>query len=262
MRTYVQLSLRRLESPIPDRTVENWLHTAGWCPQPVEIADNIKQALLNFDKVPKELQVPKSDTGPDHAISILSAIPRYEFERAHALATAKFIIRLSDTVNTSTVWGLVCVDETTVSVRWRHHSTSSLEHATERLIENVWDNAGPDRLFDFFKLNHPVPVREPLSTNDAYRGIVLGPRKARVAYAKEIRKFERLIGWSGLVVFGICTAAGWYFFMHSKSDEFKRWLSGAFDRFATAALATAAVSFLGYWFKRQELIETPVIKWE
>lgn len=262
MRTYVQLKLRQVEPPTPDESIRRWLELSRFRPQRVSIPDDVRELLFQQDDIPREMRLAGHDTAKDHATDILLAIPRFSFERAHALETAKYVIHLDDTANNATVWGLVCVDETTVTVRWRHFSTKSLEYATQQLIDVVWANAGPDKLFHEFESGHRIPVREPLSTNDAYSGTVLGPRSARVARARAEKRSELRIAVGSLCVFAVCTIVGGYLFMHSQVQDFTRWLSGAVDRLATTALATSAVSYLTYLFRRGELVERPSINWE
>lgn len=262
MRTYVQLKLRQVEPPTPEASIRRWLEQSRFRPQRVSIPDDVKELLFQQDDIPKDMRLAGHDTAKDHATDILLAIPRFSFERAHALETAKYVIHLDDTANNATVWGLVCVDETTVTVRWRHFSTKSLEYATQELINVVWTNAGPDKLFHEFEPGHRIPVREPLSTNDAYSGEILGPRSARMARAKVEKRSERRIALGAMLVFTICTAAGGFLFLHSQTQDFLRWLSGAVDRLATTALATAAVSYLTYRFRREELVARPNINWE
>jgi len=262
MRTYVQLQLRQVEPPTPDEPIRKWLEQSRFRPQPVSVPDEIKELLFEKDDIPKEMRSPSHDTAKDHAMDILLAIPRFSFERAHALETAKYVVHLDDTANNATVWGLVCVDETTVTVRWRHFSTRSLEYATQVLIDVVWANAGPDKLFHEFESGHRIPVREPLSTNDAYSGEILGPPQARIARARTEKRSEIRNATGSLVVFIFCTVGGCYLFMHSQAQDFLRWLSGAVDRVATTALATAAISYLAYRFRRQELVARPNINWE
>jgi len=262
MRTFVQLKLRQVEPPTTDEAVRKWLEAARLRPEPVEIPKEIRELLFVKDEIPKESQIGIGDTAFDHAINILLAIPRFDLERAHAIENAKYIIHLDDTAHSATMWGLVCIDDPTVTVRWRHRSTLSLERATEELITSVWENSGPEKLFHKFELGHRIPVREPLSTNDAYVGEVLGTTKARVMRAKEEKRSELRIAFFAAVTALVCTIGGIYTFLHSKPEDFVHWIGGALDRIATVALVTAAVSWLGYRFRRQELEEKPTINWQ
>jgi hypothetical protein len=208
MRTFVQLKLRQVEPPTPEEAVRKWLEAARLSPQAITIPQPTREALSGSDEVSPDIRVP-SDSANKHALDIFLAIPRFELERDFALETSKYIIHLDDTANNTIVWGLVCVDGTTVTIRWRHRSTKSLEYATELLIKNVWEHAGPEKLFHAFEPGHRIPVREPRSTNDEYAGVVLGTRNARIAHARTEKKSERRIAFGALAVFVICTYGGY-----------------------------------------------------
>jgi hypothetical protein len=231
-------------------------------PQDVEIQDDIREILFTSDSPPEDKPVIQRDAANDHAVNILLSIPRFDLERAHALQTVAYIIHFDDTANNTVVWGLVGIDATTVSIRWRQRSTLSLERATEELVASVSNHAGPDKLFHPFEAGHRIPVREPLSNINAYSGEILGTKDARVRLAREEKKSERRIAIGSIIIFLLCTVAGFLCFRFSNPDATLRWISGALDRLATTALATAGVSYLGYFFARRDLLLKPVIDWQ
>jgi hypothetical protein len=261
MRTFVQLSLLQVNPPTPVDAVKNWLEEARLRPQSIALPHEITRALLEADH-PSESLANTGNTPTDHAINILSTIPRFDLERADAIRTAHYSIHLDDRANNATVWGLVCIDGPSVTIRSRHRSTKSLQYATERLIELVLDHAGPGKLFHEFEPNHHIPVREPYSTNDAYSGTVLGRKRDRVALARAESKPELWISAGAFVAALICTYAGYRLFKASGPDDVARWVSGALDRLATTGLATAAVSYMGYFFRKRQFIEKSIIHWD
>lgn len=128
-------------------------------------------------------------------------------------------------------------------------------------MTSVWNYTENKKIFGEFVTTR-IPVREPLLTVDAYTGLILGSETARIAHARAEKRSELRIGAGAIVVAVLCTVGGFLLFRASSPDDDLRWISGALDRLATTGLVTSAISFLTYWFRRQELVNTPVIKWE
>jgi len=196
-----------------------------------------------------------------HAVDLLNIIPLEDEERRHAVETAHFVIHCDDR-HGHTVWGVVCVDEPDVTIRFRHKVSRTLEHVTETLIKKVWDSSGTGKLFAPFGSNHLIPVRESLSTSDAYHGEVLPPGPQLKRRAKLDRRTERYIFWLALFATFVFIGAGYYLYANSDANTDVRWLSSVCDRLATTAMATATLSYLTYFFYLRELQKKPIIDWK
>ena len=80
--------------------------------------------------------------------------------------------------------------------------------------------------------------------------------------AKLDRRTELRLFWMMLIATGVFFVIGFVLYVLSSPEGWLRWVSGAFDRLATTAAATAAVSYLGYLFHLRELRQKPVIDWK
>jgi len=251
-----------LEAP-GDRSPDDvltWLTHSGFRPEEINFDAPTKQQLLSAENAPP-CSGGNCTVTNIHAFNILSTIPLAEEERRHALNTAKFVIRLDDH-HGNTVWGLVCIDSPTVSIRWSHRVSRSLEHATEELVLKIWKSCGPGKLFQSFSTNHIIPVREPLSTSEAYFGEILSTGELLKQRAKADKKTEIRICWIMFFAALSCSGIGYILLDLYSSANSTRWFSGVFDRLATAALATAAVSYLNYFCHLSDLRRKPIIDWK
>jgi hypothetical protein len=254
----VQIALNTSDDKTTE--VKEWLVHSGFRPENVTFDDASRERLLDNDRPdpPKQSEL---DVPSRHAFDILSSIPRADQERHHTLNTTKFVIRFDDQ-HGYVVWGLVGIDPPIVTVRWRHRVSRSLEQATEDLVAKVWESSGSGKLFTAFPSHCIVPVREPLNTSDAYLGEVLPPGPLLKQRAKEDKKTELKIFWVMLFATLLAFGLGFTLFFLSSPEHVVRWISSAFDRLATTAAATAAVSFLSYYFHLHELQRKPMIDWK
>lgn len=265
MRTLVYMDIRKPHSDDEDtKSIREWLSSVGFRPQEVAFTpdqqDTIRRNLQLGEIEPALEGIPEISNR--QAAEILCSIPLSEQERQQALNTARFSIHFIDHFHGTTVWGLVCVDSPTMSVRWRHRVSRSLERATEDFVAKLWDEAGPDKKFKEFASGHTIPVREPLSTTDAYIGEVLPPGPKLKELAKRGKSIELKISKWSLIVTVLCFVLGGVLYYNSKSDSLARWWSGVFDRLATTGAATAAVSYLNYLFHLHDLKRKPIVDWK
>lgn len=268
MRTLIQIQLRQplQEGDVAGR-LETWLDNSGFRPQRFELPEEARVNLLHSEEAtPQEPYGSELDIeiARRHAIDILQAIPLVEQERQHALSTGRFVVHFDDYVHGSIVWGLVCIDAPSVTFRWRHRVSRSLERATEELVEKIWLSSNDDStaLFRPFTSSHSIPVREPRSTTDAYVGEILQPGPRLVSRARKDKKTEVRVALWSFVGTAICFVAGFVLFLCSQPEGTLRWISGAFDRLATTGAATAVVSYLSYRFHLQDLQRKPIIDWK
>jgi hypothetical protein len=265
MRTLVYVDIRKPDSDERDaESIREWLSSAGFRPQGIAFTaaqeDIINRNLQLGEIEPALGGIP--EVSIRQAAEILCSIPLTEQERQQALNTTRFAVHYIDHSHGTTVWGLVCVDSPTMSVRWRHRVSRSLERATEEFVTKLWDAAGPDKLFKEFSTGHTIPVREPLSTTDAYFGEVLPPGPKLKELAKLGKSIELKIAKWSLVATTLFFLVGGLLFYLSMADSTLRWFSGVFDRLATTGAATAAVSFLNYLFHLHALQRKPIVDWK
>jgi len=129
-------------------------------------------------------------------------------------------------------------------------------------VRKVWEVSESGSTFAPFAPEQSIPVREPLSVADAYVGKVLPPGKLMKARARLDKKAElQLARWFAFITLA-CFVVGGILFDVSRADSRVRWLSGAFDRLATAAAVTWVVSYLNYYFYLRELESKPIVDWQ
>lgn len=265
MRTLVYLDIRKPTSDENDtNSLYEWLSLTGFRPKPIDFSQE-QQNIIRRNLQPGEIEPALEgieDVSTRQAAEILCSIPLTEQERQQALNTVRYSIHFVDHFHGTTVWGVVCLDSPTMSVRWRHRVSRSLERATEEFVARLWEQAGPDKMFQEFALGHTIPVREPLSTTDAYIGEVLPPGPKLKELARHGKSIELKIAKWSLIVTALCFLAGGILFYLSTADSVMRWSSGVFDRLATTGAATAAVSYLNYLFHLHELQRKPIIDWK
>lgn len=259
MRTLIAVTVTNPETC--QEVVRNWLSQCGFHPEAVELGDQCRDTLLNDEKA--ELpQVARLSNASEHAFDILAAIPLLERERRHAVNTATWSIHVDDP-HGNTVWGLVCVDSPTLTVRWRHRYPRSLEYGTETFVSEVIKSGGPGKVFVPLRAETIIPVREPQNTSDAYAGHIHPPSVTEIQTRARI---ERGTEWNIARIMLMATllffVAGYLLFRDSTCDDLVRWLSGACDRLATTAAASAAVAYLSYYFHLKELRRKPIIEWK
>ena len=267
MRALIQLSLRPPQDHYEDDgALTDWLAKSGFRPQAVSLPPEVMRQLRHDDEQRAVAETESSDIGDidpaaDHAAEILRSIPRYDRERRQALKTVKYVIRFDDS-HGDTVWGVVCVDKPTITVRWRHRTTRSLERATEALVQKVWESAHESGLFMPFKEGQRIPVREPLITSNAYYGEILPPGNELIVKARRDKNIEIKVAQIALYTALSCLAIAFVTFYWSRPDTAVRWLSGFFDRLATTAAATSVVSYLNYYFHLKNLQSKPYVDWK
>jgi hypothetical protein len=129
-------------------------------------------------------------------------------------------------------------------------------------VRKVWEVSESGSTFAPFAPEQSIPVREPLSVADAYVGKVLPPGQLMKARARLDKKAElQLARWFALITLA-CFVVGGVLFDVSRADTFARWLSGAFDRLATAAAVTWVVSYLNYHFYLRDIESKPIVDWQ
>jgi len=260
MRTLVQTLLRPTTPTVQvDSYVKDWLESSGFRPQAVTLSGAVQADLLKSDDFPANAP---DNLATRHVIDIVLAIPRFDQERYYALSTAKFLIHFEDPVHATTVWGLVCIDAPSVIIRWRHRVSKSLEHATKALVDKVWLNSGPDKMFEPFSSGQNIPVREPRSTTDAYVGEILPPGPRIRERARADRRTELRIVNVAAGVTLLSLVVGFALFIISDPNGNLRWVSSFFDRLATTAAMTGAVSYLSYYFHFRDLQRKPTVDWK
>ena len=260
MRTLVQTLLRPTPPTVQvDSYVKDWLERSGFRPQEVILNDVVRADLLKSDDFPTNAP---DDLATRHVIDIVLAIPRFDQERYYALSTARFLVHFDDPVHATTVWGLVCIDAPSVIIRWRHRVSKSLEHATKELVDKVWLNSGPDKMFEPFSPGQNIPVREPRSTTDAYVGEILPPGPRIRERARTDKRTElRIVNVAAFVTL-ISLVIGFTLFIVSSPDGTLRWVSGFFDRLTTTSAMTGVVSWLSYYFHFKDLQRKPIVDWK
>lgn len=265
MRTLIQLEIRQDgDQEIIEKSVNDWFKRSGFRPKEIEITEDVKTMIRRNDQqnIHSKFKVEDSDNiAGRQAIEILMTVPVAEQERHHALNTAKYVIHFDDHTHGNVVWGLVCIEETSMTVRWRHKVSRSLERASEELVAKIWQEVNSAKLFEPFTPTHRIPVREPNSTTDAYIGEILVPGPRLKDRAKKDKKTELKLGNWAIIGTAICFAGGLALFTVSQPESLLRWVSSAFDRLATTGATTAVVSYLSYYFHVWELQRKPIIDW-
>ncbi len=266
MRTLVQVVIRPEHRESAEETIKRWLQDSGFRPEAISLDDDARASILTAEE-PNIIVSPVasdslSEIARGHAIEILCTVPLIDRERHLALHYARLVIHFEDHVHGTTVWGIVCIDSPSITIRWRHRVSRSLERATEELVQKIWKNSGQEHLFEPFTHGHSIPVREPHSTTDAYLGEILPPGGRLRERAKRDKKSELRVARWAVIVTVACFLIGLILYLFSDPNSFLRWVSGAFDRLATTGAATAMVSYLSYLFHLQELSRKPVIDWK
>lgn len=265
MRSLIQLRMRQDSTQNNEQLVKDWFEVSGFRPQEIDLADDIKELIRHNDQpgINSKFKIADYDKLHDkHAIEILLTIPWADQERHYALKTAKYSIHYDDPTHGNVVWGLVCIEKPSITVRWRHKVSKSLERATEEFVDRVWDEASAGRLFEKFSQGHRIPVREPNSTTDAYIGEILSPGPLLKDRAKKDKQTELKLGKFSLIATFIFFIIAFYLFITSAPDSLPRWTSGVFDRLATTGATTALLSYLSYFFHAWELKIKPIIDWK
>ena len=266
MRTFLELTLQSDQDSLEN--VFTWLKKAEFMPFPDSSEGSIAKCLESKKECLLETELPSLDANTtlevpiQHAFNIFTAIPLVENERQQAWNTARWVIR-SDYQHGNQAWGLVCIDGHSVVIRWRHRITRSLESATARLVSSACGLISEGKLFRQFKQEQIVVVREPLSTSDAYIGEILSPGPLLVERARNDKKTEIWITTTMLIGTAVFFVLGFYFFrIKPDPNSIDRWISGFFDRLATTALLTAAISYLSYYLHLRDLRKKTIIDWK
>lgn len=262
MRTLVHVELK---PSVKENDITNWLLRNKFHPKEIRFhEEQIKKIRAVSQELSENATIFSDATEAFYQQSalILTTIPTNEQERDQAINTIKWSIHFMDPINGTTVWGIICIDDQTMTVRWRHRISKSLERVTEEFIKNLFLQFDCGTIFEPFAPEHIVSVREPLNTMDAYIGEVILSGKKLKEKAKKDKSIERRIGLCSFYAAILFFLAGLFLFNQSISDTFLRWLSGACDRLATTAAATAIFSYLNYFFHLYDLQKKPIVEWK
>lgn len=265
MRTLIPITVNNIKegSSIDVEFKEFLKEKKDFHPMEINLDETIKEyirlnLLVDNSKISNYYKLTLAD---QQTIDILSAIPLENGERSDAINTMKILIKHQDK-HMNTVFGLVCIDEHSITVRFRHHLSRSLEQATENLVNHIWNESGPNKKFQYFQENQIIPVREPRSIHDTYQGEIISQDKQLYKQARNEKKIEYIIFiiFSSLTI--ICSCLGFYLFISSKSEESIRWVSGFFDRLATGAIVASLTAYFNFRFYINNLKKKQPIEWK
>lgn len=249
-------SLRNNLTPL-----ENWLLQHEYHPVRVEFTEEESRIILGHSDTHQMPQIlERMQKEKRQAAEMLLTIPKDNDERELALSQAKFSIRYAGNHGVA-VWGLVCVDLPKVIIRWRHRVGRALEGATEAFVASVFsqDETG---VFKPMGPTEIIPVREPLTTDDAYTGSVIPPGPHTKSLARRQRSIEIKVGLCAVIFFCAFLVLGGIVAWFAVDSPMLHWLGGVLDRFASAALITAIVTGLNYMFHLRSLRQKPIIDWQ
>jgi hypothetical protein len=275
MRTLIQTTIRRRakdkENTVEqNRTdIERWLKDSGFSPQLIIIPEDWQTALLDHLS-PTETEKVRLREMPDTSLSstieLMFSIPLEDRERRRAIKTFYCSLEFYDLKHTTHVPGMVCLDGNTVITRFRHSLSRTLELTTEIYVDKIREQAGTGGTFIPFIENHSISVREPLSTHDAYVGIIKPTNEQIKKRALKDKRFEYNFARWAICFSLILIILGFGFFTYAALDDdepwFVAWLSGFCDRLASAVIMSGLLSYLGYRFYKSSLKSKPSIEWQ
>ena len=162
-------------------------------------------------------------------------------------------------------WGLVNnVTGRTYTIRIKHPDREALKRSSARLVEDL--QSSMVHLFrdrrPAFTFQPQIDVLLPESNQLAFQGTVLPPKRFRAALQE--RRSEAALGLAAFLAAGtllVVTAPPFLGPPMSGADSWYVWATGNLERLSTAALVTAAVSWLEVVIRWFQLRRQPTIRW-
>jgi hypothetical protein len=262
MRTLLTLELR--DAANAEETVLDWLTRARFRPVPFpaisdkEFLFKLLQATEapNFDE--EELSI--LGIARDHCYRILTSIPGEEEERRNAFTTARYIV--TERWHSIEIWGMVCVNHTSVTIRWRQGNVTALERATENTVKAAWKEMSSDGIFLPFAPAEVISVKEPNHTSAAYAGVIIPP-KYRARWKKLVSDKDMEL-WLALLAHAFALLGlilSYHLEIAAGGNPKIAWWGSFFDRVSTTLLMTGMITALNIFFYLKDMDRKFPIDW-
>lgn len=161
-------------------------------------------------------------------------------------------------------WGIINrPNQNRLIFRLKNPVSDRLKHSCEKLVNKLRSYSTDHKNNFCFKFKPRVEVLEPGNDNFSFSGEILP--SSRVQLAIQERKTEVYVGiFAGLtaiILLIITSPLVSNFVLPSPTSSWRIWTSGTLERFSTAALVTATISFFEvalHWF---DIRRKSIIRW-